>query len=156
MARLGLVGQLRIGQQGPSHDYGVGIALDQDVIGEPRIVDLPHDQNRHVHHLLDGGCLGHIHPRGHPHAGQHPVGVVRVNAPRDLKGVYACLGQLGRDVQRIRQVSAAGHVLVAGHAHDDREVLARLLLDVIHHFQDEPQPPVNAAAVLVGALVAQR
>ncbi|MCY1410235.1 hypothetical protein D9M71_256000 [compost metagenome] len=153
----GLVGHLRVADQGAGHAADVGLAAGEDGFGFLGLVDPPGDEKRDVQPRLEapgGGCQvggfdghGRDDMDGAAERGRgagHQVHVVEL----PLQGERGCQGFVLGQAFRV--------TLVGGDAHPDDEVVGAVGAHGQDHFADEAQAGVEVAVVAVFAAVHPR
>ena len=151
----GLVGQVRIGQQGTAQSHAVNQTALHNISSVADVVDLANHENRNVDNLLDLGGFVDILADLLAVGRQDVLQTLVLNAAGDLQHVNTGCLELGSQVQHLFQRVAAGNTLVAGNTQNDGEVAADAAAALLNDLQNQTGAVVNAAAVLVHTLVAQ-
>ena len=153
---IGLVAEVRVGEQGPAHAHAVHQAALDYVCGIADIVDLADNKDGDVDDLLYLAGLIDVHAYALAVAGQDVLQALVLHAAGDLEEVDAGSLELGREVEHLLQGVASLYALVAGDTQEDREIGADICAHLGYDLEDEAGAVVYAAAVLVHTLVAQR
>ena len=151
----GLIGQVGIGQQGTAQSHAVNQTALHDVGSVADVVDLANHENGNVDNLLDLGGFVDVLADLLAVGGQDVLETFVLNAAGNLQHIYAGCLKLGRQVQHLFQRVTAGNALIAGDTQNDGEIAADVSADLLDDLEDEAGAVVDAAAVLVHALVAQ-
>ena len=158
VARLDFRDDVRVSDVGAGHPDKVEQPVADGVAGGGHIVYPAGVHHRHAHRALDLACEFQVRRDGGAHrrddAGEclvagHP-------SPDHADEVDALGDDPIRDRQRLVAAQPSGGVLVERHPNADDEVRACGLAHRANHPQREAQPVLEAAAVLVLAVVGQR
>ena len=158
VARLDFRDDVRVSDVGAGHPDKVEQPVADGVAGGGDIVYPAGVHHRHAHRSLDLACEFQVRRDGGAHrrddAGEclvagHP-------SPDHADEVDALGDDPIRDRQRLVAAQPSGGVLVERHPNADDEVRACGLAHRANHPQREAQPVLEAAAVLVVAVVGQR
>ena len=153
---VGLVAQVGVGEQGAAHAHAVHEAALDYVGGVADVVYLTDGVDGDVDDLLYLAGLIDVHAYVLAVAGDNVLEALVLGAAGDLDEVDAGRLKLGREVEHLLEAVAALDALAAGDAQENREVGADVRAHLGYDLEDEAGAVVDAAAVLVHALVAQR
>ena len=149
------VGEFRFAQICPADHAGIRHAVGDHFFRDPCFGDAAHGGNGNIDPFFDMcrkfGMGTHLCAGGGD--GTAPLDG---GAAGHMDQIHAGLFQLLGNVGGIVDIQTAVAVFVTGDADVDDEVLAADTPDLFHHFQGQPQPAVDIAAVFIAALVVQR
>ena len=149
-----LAGEFGIGDLRPDNANQIGVTFRQDAFGLDRVLDAPHADHRQAHRLADRRrdehrVVGRDAHRRFDHverlSGGADAGIDAVDLPVALKNA--------RQIHSFLNGNAIPDQLVAAEADTQHIVAADRETDGADDLAQEPRPVLQAATILVGALI---
>ena len=148
--------QVGVCEQRTAHGHAVHQTTLHQIGGVAHVVDLADNENRDVHDLLDLGRLVDVHADLLAVRGKDVLKALILDAAGDLEHINARSLEFRGEVKHFVQGVAARLTLGTGDTQHDREIAADIAAALFNDLQDQAGTVVDAAAVLIHALVAQR
>src|SRR5579871_4945456 len=144
-------GPVGIAQELARQQHQIGAAVADDVVGLHRFGDHADRGGRNVRPIADGFRKRHLITRA-----RHHVRLRRVARRTAIDQVDAAGLQQTGQRDRIVESPAAGFPVSGGNAHGNRFIVRPLGAGELGDFQKQPRTILEAAAVLVAAMIRER
>ena len=148
--------QVGVCEQRTAHRHAVHQTTLHQIGGVAHVVDLADNENRDVHDLLDLRRLVDVHADLLAVGRKDVLKALILDAAGDFEHVNARSLELRGEVKHFIQGVAARLTLGTGDTQHDREIGTDVAAALFNDLQDQARTVVDAAAVLVHALIAQR
>ena len=155
VATLGrLLGPFGIRKKGAAHADHVGLAVDENLLGEEGVVDAVAGDHRDLYSLPDAVGEVDVGSSRHIHRGERQERLMPPSG--DIDQIDASFLKCLDYGLHFRLPVAALHEIVTGGAIRNRETGADAVSNSLDHLHRESHPLFEIAAVFVGASVGQR